>query len=76
MPISRIASLAAQQYYAHPRNTFWRIMGDVIGVDPRADYYARLGALRAAGVGLWDVLHICDRPGSLEPTSGGVPRFR
>lgn len=59
-------SLQMQQYYAHPRNTFWRIMNGIIGVDPDAEYHVRLGGLRSAGIGLWDVLHLCDRPGSLD----------
>jgi hypoxanthine-DNA glycosylase len=59
-------SLQMQQYYAHPRNAFWRIMSDVIGVDLDADYQARVGQLLGAGIGLWDVLHLCDRPGSLD----------
>jgi TDG/mug DNA glycosylase family protein len=60
------ASLELQRYYAHPRNTFWRIMSDLIGSDTDADYADRLHGLLSAGIGLWDVLHICDRPGSLD----------
>ena len=56
-------SLQKQQYYAHPRNAFWRIMSDLIGFDTAAAYPARLGGLLSAGIGLWDVLRICDRPG-------------
>jgi hypoxanthine-DNA glycosylase len=59
-------SLYRQQYYAYPRNAFWRIMSDLIGVDVHADYRHRLDGLRSAGIGLWDVLRICERPGSLD----------
>jgi hypoxanthine-DNA glycosylase len=61
------ASLKAGQYYGHPRNGFWRLVGGVIGVDLAALPYAeRLAALTAAGVGLWDVIAQAERPGSLD----------
>jgi TDG/mug DNA glycosylase family protein len=59
-------SLRVEQYYAHPRNAFWRIMSDVVHLDSDAAYSVRLGQLQRAGIGLWDVLRLCDRPGSLD----------
>lgn len=60
------ASLHAGQYYAHSRNAFWRIMGDLFGAGPSLPYAQRLARLEAAGVALWDVIADCERPGSLD----------
>lgn len=60
-------SLARQQYYGHPRNHFWRLVGDAIGRDLHAlDYPERLDALKANGIGLWDVVANAQRRGSLD----------
>ena len=60
-------SLAAARYYAHPQNQFWRLASEVIGRDMAAlDYEARLEALLAAGVGLWDTVASARREGSLD----------
>nr|WP_286206613.1 DNA-deoxyinosine glycosylase [Thauera linaloolentis] len=60
------ASLAAAQYYAHPRNAFWPIMGALFGAGPALPYAERLARLNAAGVALWDVIAACERSGSLD----------
>lgn len=60
------ASLAAAQYYAHPRNAFWPIMGALFGAGPQLPYADRLDRLVAAGVALWDVIGSCARDGSLD----------
>ncbi|MES2862355.1 MAG: DNA-deoxyinosine glycosylase [Pseudomonadota bacterium] len=61
------ASLAADQYYAHPRNDFWRLIGGVLIRDLASlPYSDRLEALRAEGVGLWDVIADAQRSGSLD----------
>ena len=62
-----VASLAARQYYAHPRNHFWPLMAAVIGVPlPALPYRQRLAALRMYGIGLWDAIVACRRRGSLD----------
>jgi len=62
-----VASLAAGQYYAHPRNQFWPLLSAIWGIDLVAlDYPRRLDELRARGLGLWDVYAGCRREGSLD----------
>ena len=61
------ASLAARQYYAHPRNHFWPLLGTLWDVDLAAlPYPQRLAVLRERGLGLWDVYASCRRVGSLD----------
>lgn len=59
-------SLAQQQYYAHPRNAFWRIMDELCGAGPALTYLARVRALATHGIAVWDVLQQARRPGSLD----------
>src|SRR4051812_47778795 len=62
-----VASLAAQQYYGHPRNAFWRLLSALWAEDLVARPYAdRVDALRRRRVGLWDVYRTCEREGSLD----------
>jgi len=61
------ASLAAGQYYAHPQNQFWRLLGNVIGEDLRAMAYdERLECVVRHRIGLWDVIGSAVRAGSLD----------
>lgn len=60
-----IASLEANQYYAHPRNAFWRIMGQLFGAGIETPYAERQEILLARRVAVWDVLQFCQRYGSL-----------
>jgi TDG/mug DNA glycosylase family protein len=59
-------SLDARQYYAHKQNAFWRIVGDLLGVDPQSPYERRVQALKSARIAVWDVLHSCTRAGSMD----------
>ena len=61
------ASLAARQYYAHPRNHFWPVMAAIVG-EPLTvmPYAARLARLLAHRIGVWDTIVACERAGSLD----------
>jgi hypoxanthine-DNA glycosylase len=60
-------SLAKGQYYGHPQNHFWKLMGALLD-EPlyEAEYVQRLSALLKHGIGLWDVLYQCERSGALD----------
>ncbi len=61
-----VASLEAGQYYAHPRNAFWQIMGHLFDAHPDLPYETRRSILIDQGVAVWDVLKHCRREGSLD----------
>jgi TDG/mug DNA glycosylase family protein len=61
-----VRSVALGQYYAHPRNAFWYIMGELYGAHRELPYRERIERLKAGGVAVWDVLAASVRPGSLD----------
>jgi TDG/mug DNA glycosylase family protein len=61
-----IVSLRECQYYAHPQNAFWRILGSILGFDPAIPYQDRVGLVRSADLAIWDVLRSCTRKSSLD----------
>ena len=75
-------SLRAKQYYAHPRNSFWKLMGEFFNAGIELPYDRRTQQLKKTGVALWDVLACCAREGSLDSaiddtsiTANDFPRF-
>lgn len=62
-----VKSLERAQYYAHPRNAFWRIMAALFGAPyPFASYDDKLNLLLKHHIALWDVISTCARAGSLD----------
>jgi TDG/mug DNA glycosylase family protein len=59
-------SLVENEYYAHPRNAFWPIMGELFGAGPDQPYARRLATLKKCHIAVWDVLSSCHREGSLD----------
>jgi double-stranded uracil-DNA glycosylase len=67
------ASLAAQRYYAHPTNQFWRLLGGAIGEElHELEYARRLERLAERRIGLWDVVASASRRGSLDQAIRGA----
>ena len=61
-----VKSLEEQEYYAHPRNAFWKIIEAIYQIPHQQEYHQRLELLKQQRVALWDVVHQCVRPGSLD----------
>ena len=63
-----VKSLNEQQYYAHPQNRFWKVMGNVCNEPklPELDYETRLQILLNSNIALWDTIKSCKREGSLD----------
>ena len=63
-----VKSLEMSQYYAHPKNRFWKIMG-IICKEPRLyelEYSLKLKTLLDNNIALWDTIKSCKRFGSLD----------
>jgi double-stranded uracil-DNA glycosylase len=61
-----VKSLQDQQYYAHPRNAFWPIMGELFSIEWSDSYARRVEQIKQLPVIIWDVLQSCHREGSLD----------
>jgi TDG/mug DNA glycosylase family protein len=60
-------SLAKQQYYANPRNQFWKIMYALFDEKyEQPPYEEKVGFIKMHRIALWDSIHYCVRKGSLD----------
>ena len=59
-------SLERNEYYANPRNAFWRLMAEIFDMPAAMDYSDRARLLITKGIGVWDVLASSSRRGSLD----------
>jgi double-stranded uracil-DNA glycosylase len=66
-----LVSLKASEYYAHPRNAFWLIMGELFGAGPSLPYEERVARILSADIALWDSVQACVRPGSMDKSITG-----
>src|ERR1035437_725684 len=64
--VPSMRSLHMRQSFAHPHNLFWPFMGTLFDAGVELPYAERIARLHAAGIGIWDVLKQCERPGSLD----------
>lgn len=63
-----IKSIEEQQYYAHPQNRFWKLMGCVCNEPElyKYDYDLKLKTLLKNNIALRDTIKSCKREGSLD----------
>lgn len=59
-------SLAKQEYYAHPRNAFWKIIFDLFEQEYSKDYTMKCRLLLNNHIALWDMIYSGKREGSLD----------
>jgi len=63
-------SLEKNEYYANPRNVFWKIMAELFGFrydeNYKESYEKRTRILKENKIALWDVMEACERQGSLD----------
>jgi TDG/mug DNA glycosylase family protein len=75
-----VLSLEKEEYYANPRNRFWAVMGELLGISRTLPYLERIQSLEVCGIAVWDVIATCIREGSAdgairEPEPNDIPGF-
>lgn len=61
-----VESLRLQQYYANPRNQFWKILYELFETQASQDYEERVSFIKSKKIAVWDVIGNCYREGSLD----------
>ena len=61
-----VESLRLQQYYANPRNQFWKIIYSLFNSEPNPNYEERIAFIKSKKIAVWDVIGTCYREGSLD----------
>lgn len=61
-----VESLRLQQYYANPRNQFWKIIYSLFNKEPNSNYEERIAFIKSKKIAVWDVIETCYREGSLD----------
>ena len=57
-------SLRKSEYYANPKNQFWRVIFSIFDSVLETSYMAKTSFLLGKRIALWDVIRSCDREGS------------
>ncbi|MCC5910767.1 MAG: DNA-deoxyinosine glycosylase, partial [Clostridiaceae bacterium] len=61
-----VQSLRIMEYYGNPRNHFWTIMYSIFNLQAETDYARKIDFVKSKNIALWDVIHTCERQGSLD----------
>lgn len=65
------ASIDANEYYANPKNFFWRVVSEITSVPRPFSYEAKRKMLACNHIALWDVYAFAERKGSLDSAIKG-----
>ena len=57
-------SLRKREYYANPRNQFWKVIYSIFDSELETSYFERVSFIKEKRIALWDVIQCYDREGS------------
>ncbi|MEE0830970.1 MAG: DNA-deoxyinosine glycosylase [Longicatena sp.] len=60
-----VTSLTKKEYYGFAHNRFWKVMSQIYQM-PIDTYEEKLNIITSQKLALWDVIHACEREGSLD----------